>query len=89
MIATAFAIQDATKEAVFNKSTVMLAKDLFDRMQYMDKNQFAQAIYNYSGHLASLTATLVTHVCFTETQLDEMINTIKEMESMGKDINNE
>jgi hypothetical protein len=33
-----------------------------------------------------MTATLVTHAILTESQINDMIETIKEMEAMGKDI---
>jgi len=35
-----------------------------------------------------MTATLVTHACLTESQINDMLETIKEMDSMGKDIEN-
>ena len=52
----------------------------------MTEEEFAKALFMYSAHLSALTATLVTSACLTQSQLDEMIDTIKEMESMGKDI---
>jgi len=45
-------------------------------------------MFMYSAHLASLTATLVTHVTLTESQLDEMMSAIKEFDQLGKDITN-
>ncbi len=46
-------------------------------------------LFEYSAHLSALTASLVMNVVLTKSQLDEMIDTIKEMDSMGKDITNE
>jgi hypothetical protein len=69
--------------------TVFIAKDLFDNKNEMDKDEFSKAIFNYSAHLASLTATLVMEACLTKSQLNEMMDTIKEMQSMGKDLDNE
>jgi len=54
----------------------------------MTGDEFARAMFIYSAHLASLTATLVTHVTLTESQLDEMLNSIKEFDEIGKDILN-
>jgi hypothetical protein len=89
MISTALAIQDATKQAVMHDVTVFIAKDLFDNKNEMDKDEFSKAIFNYSAHLASLTATLVMEACLTKSQLNEMMDTVKEMQSMGKDLDNE
>jgi hypothetical protein len=43
-------------------------------------------MYIYSANLSAMTATLVTHACLTESQLNDMLETIKEMEALGKDI---
>jgi len=89
MIATALKIQDATKEAVMNNLTMSIAKDLYHNKDIMDIEQFAEGLFTYSAHLASLTATLVMEACLTKSQLDEMISTVKEMEAMGKDLDSE
>ena len=83
MIATAIAIQDATGNAVTDFSSMMLAKNIFKNHNTMTQEELTEALWNYSTHIASLTATMVTHACFTEKQMDELISTIKEMESMG------
>ena len=89
MIATALKIQDATKEAVMNDLTLHIARDLYSNKDIMDTEQFANAMFKYSAHLSALTASLVMEACLTKSQLDEMINTIKEMETMGKDLDSE
>ena len=89
MIATALALQDATKDAVMHDITMVLAKDIYENKDYMDKETFAKAMFQYSAHLSSLTATLVLDAVLTKSQISEMMDTIKEMESMGKDIINE
>ena len=89
MIATALAVQDATKEAVMDNLTLYLAKDMYDNKDGMDTEQFAQAMFEYSAHLAALTATLVLEACLTKSQLNEMMNTVKEFETLGKDIASE
>ncbi len=86
MISTALAIQNATGEAVTDFSTMLKAKQLLNNRETMTEAEFVEAIWQYSAHLSSLTATLVTHACFTETQIDELISTINEMETMGKDV---
>jgi hypothetical protein len=89
MIATAIALQDATKDAVMDKETVSLAYLLYKHKDIMDEREFAHAIFDYSAHLSSLTATLVLNAVLTKSQISEMMDAVKEMESMGKDITNE
>jgi len=89
MIATAIALQDATKQAVMDRSTVMLAYAMYKAKDSMSEKEFSSAIFDYSAHLSALTASLVMEAVLTKSQLDEMMNTVKEMESMGKDITNE
>ena len=83
MISTALAIQNATGEAVTDIQTMILAKSIYANKNTMTNDEFAEAMFQYSAHLASLTATLVTHACFTNAQINELMETIKEMESMG------
>lgn len=89
MIATALAIQDATKEAVMDMESVSLAYAIWAGKDSMSEIEFANAMFAYSAHLSSLTTALVLRVALTESQLDEMMDTIQEMDSMGKDITNE
>ena len=89
MIATLIAIQDATKDAVMDNKSVSLAYNIFEHKDVWDEKEFAKAMFSYSAHLSSLTATLVLGAALTKSQLSEMMNTIKEMDSMGKDITNE
>ena len=86
MISTALAIQNATGEAVTDISTMILAKSIYNNRETMTNDEFAEAMFQYSAHLASVTATLVTSVVMTQSQLSDLVATIKEMESMGSDI---
>lgn len=86
MISTAIAIQDATGNAVVDISSMMKAKFIYDNHDTMTKEELTEALWQYSTHLASLTATLVTHACLTGEQLTTLMETIEEVESMG-DIN--
>jgi len=87
MIATALALQDATQEAVHDPMVLELAKDLFES-RYISEDEYIRKIFKYSALLASITTTLAVSVLLTESEIDEMMNTIKEMESMGEDITN-
>ena len=86
MISTALAIQDACGNAVVDFSTLLKARSISEGRDTMTQDEFSQALFEYSAHLASLTATLVTNACLTESQMNEMISTIKEMDAMGKDV---
>lgn len=87
MISTAIALQDATKQAVMDDVTMTMASGLFALRNEMNDEEFSQALFQYSAMLASLTTTLAIHAIMTESQVDELLSTIKEIENMGKDIN--
>ena len=88
MISTALALQEVTREAVHDEIVMDMAATIYQNKDNMSSDEFAKALYQYSAMLASLTTTLVTHTLLTETEIDEMIDTIKEFESLGKDIEN-
>jgi hypothetical protein len=87
MIATAIALQDATGDAVIDISTMIKAKNLYDNRDNMSSQEFSDALFEYSAHLASLTTTLVVSTLLTKEQLVELNETINEVENMGKDLN--
>lgn len=86
MIATALALQEATGNAVTDFSTMNKAGQIYKNRHEMTDREFSEALFEYSAHLASVTATLVTHAVMTQSQLDELLSTIHEMEAMGKDL---
>ena len=86
MLSTALAIQEATKNAVHDEEVMGMASAIFHHRHELDEEDFIKAMYMYSAHLSAMTATLVTHACLTESQINDMLETIKEMEAMGKDI---
>lgn len=87
MLATAIALQNATQEAVHDPMVMEMAADVF-QSRYLSDEDFAKKLYQYSALLASLTTTLATSALLTESQLDEMIGSIKEFDKLGKDIIN-
>jgi hypothetical protein len=87
MIATAIALQNATQEAVHDEMVMAMASDLF-RNRDTDTETFAKMLFQYSAMLSSMTTTLVTNALLTESQLSDLLDTIQEMELMGKDIDN-
>ena len=87
MIATMLQLQNATQEAVHDEMIMTLAAHVHHARNEMSDEEFARALFQYSAALSSMTTTLVTHVLLTETQLDEMIETIKEFDELGKEMN--
>lgn len=86
MISTALAIQDATKNAVHDEEVMDMAAHIYHSRHEVSEDEFIRMMYMYSAHLSAMTATLVTHACLTESQIHDLMDTIKEIESMGKDI---
>lgn len=82
MLATAVAISEATKEAVFHEEIKALAGDLMDRRNEIDDRTFAKLMYLYSASLASKTADLTTKVLLSETEMKEMLDSINELEEL-------
>ena len=87
MIATAIALQEATQEAVHDDMVMAMASNLLQNRD-TDSESFAKMLFQYSAMLSSMTTTLVTNALLTESQLHDLLDTINEMESMGKDIDN-
>ena len=87
MIATAIALQEATQNAVHDEMIMAMASDLYHNRD-TDSDTFAKMLYQYSALLSSMTTTLVVNAVLTESQLHDLLDTINEMESMGKDIEN-
>lgn len=88
MLSTAIALQEATKEAVHNDEVMDMAAAIYHNRHEISEDEFIRAMYMYSATLAAVTTTLVTSTLLTESQMDEMMESIKEMEALGKDILN-
>ena len=87
MISTALAIQDATRNAIFDNETMYMVKEIIESKDMLDEESLTKALFQYSAHLTALTATLVTSICLTREQLDAMVDTIKEFEALEEEIN--
>jgi hypothetical protein len=87
MISTALAIQDATTSAVHDETIMDMAGHLYHSRNEMTDDEFVQFLFKYSANLSALTATLVTSVCLTESQMNDMVDTIKEFEALEEEIN--
>lgn len=86
MISTMLQIKEATEEAIFDNELMSLAQFMFKNHEYMETEQFAQLLFKYSTSLSALTATLVSQVCLSESDMSEMIATMKEMNQLTEDM---
>ena len=86
MIATAIAIQDATSSAVHDEMIMNMAGHLYHTRNEMTDEEFVKSLFQYSASLSALTATLVTSVCLTESQMNDMVDTIREFDELEKEM---
>jgi hypothetical protein len=88
MLSTATALIQATEDSIFDDDSMEFARMLTHTHNEMDTDQFAKAIYLYSGILASTAIDKATKVLLTETQLKELMDTIGEMDSIRNEVLN-
>ena len=89
MIATAIKLQEASRDAVHDDMVMLVAKHIIDIRNEVDEETFIREIFNYSAMLSAMTTTLVAHALLTEEQLNDMLETIKEMDKVGEELLNE
>ena len=80
-----FALGEITKSAVFNEGLMQEAAVLFAERNQMDDVEFSNKLFDYSGHLAAIVATMATELFLTEEQMKDMLSAIDELESLGQD----
>jgi hypothetical protein len=88
MLSTATALISAVGDSIMEDEVMDFARIIMHSRNEMSENDFAKAIYMYSGILASATADKVTKVLLNETQLRELMLTIDEMETMRNEVLN-
>ena len=88
MLATAIALQEVTQQAVHDDEIMNMAAAIYQNKDVMTADDFIHAMYKYSAFLSSLTASLATSVLLTESQMNDMIDSIKEMEALTKEVEN-
>ena len=86
MLSTATALIDAVGNSIIDDEVMNEARILYHARNEMSDEQFAQALYLYSGAVASMTADKVTKILLTETQLIELMNACEEMETMRNEV---
>jgi len=88
MLSTATALIEAVNDAIMEDESMDLARLLLHTHNQMDSDEFAKAIYFYSGIVASAAADKVTKILLNETQIKELMATIDEMETMRNEVLN-
>ena len=88
MISTATALIEAVTEAIFDDESMGFAKTILDNRNEMSQDDFAKAIYLYSGIIASSAVDKATKILLTETQLKELMDTIGELDSLRNEVLN-
>jgi hypothetical protein len=89
MIATAIKLQEASRDAVHDDMIMEIVKHIVSIRNEVDDESFIREMFNYSAMLSAMTTTLVTHALLTEEQLNDMMDTIKEMDTVGEELLNE
>ena len=86
MLSTATALIEAVNNSIIDEEVMNEARLLYHARNEMTSEQFAKALYLYSGAVASMTADKITKVLLTETQLIELMNACEEMETMRNSV---
>lgn len=86
MLATATALIDAVGNSIIDEEIMHEARFLYHARNEMDNEEFAKALYLYSGAVASMAADKVTKVLLTKTQLIELMLACDEMEKMRNSV---
>ena len=88
MLSTATALIDAVGNSIIEDEVMDFARTILHNRNEMSENDFAKALYVYSGILASATADRVTKILLNETQLHELMASIDELETMRNEVLN-
>lgn len=80
-----FGLSEITKQAIFEPTLMQEASVLFAERNQMDDFEFSQKLFDYSGHLAAIVASMASELFMTEEQMKEMLAAVTELESLGQD----
>ena len=86
MISTMLQIKSATEEALMDPELMDLAGFIFQNHKFIEDDQLAQLLFKYSASLSALTATYVSQVCLSYSDMSDMVATIKEMNQLTEEI---
>jgi|688.fasta_scaffold00163_21 hypothetical protein len=86
MLSTATALIQATEDAIFDDDSMDFARMLTHNHSEMSSDDFAKAIYLYSGIIASSAVDKATKVLLDNSELQELMSVIDEMETLRNEV---
>jgi hypothetical protein len=86
MLSTATALIDAVGDSIMEDEVMDFARMITHKRNEMSQDDFAKAIYFYSGMLASATADKVVKVLLNDNELKDLMETIDELEQMRNEV---
>jgi hypothetical protein len=86
MLSTATALIEAVGDSIMEDEVMDFARTILHNRNEMSEDDFAKALYFYSGILASATADKVTKVLLSKDDLQTLADTIDEMEIMRNEV---
>lgn len=86
MLSTATALIQATEESIFDDTAMDFARMLTHTHSEMSSDDFAKAIYLYSGIIASNAVDKATKVLLDNSELQELMSVIDEMETLRNEV---
>ena len=73
---TAYAVSEATRLAMFDETITESAAEFLFNYTEMTMDEMIQALFNYSSLLSSITASNVTGVFMTNTEIQDMMDDV-------------
>ena len=89
MLVTAMEILEVTKESLFHEDIMGMAGELHERRNELDDDTHAKFLFMYSSALASKIADRVASVLLSESELKEMMDSLKELDEMAESVYDE
>jgi len=86
MLSTATALIEAVGDSIMDEEIMDFARFITHTRNETEMDDFAKAMYLYSGMLASNVADKVVKILLNETQLKELMETIDEVEQIRNSV---
>jgi hypothetical protein len=86
MLSTATAIIEAVTDTIMEDEIMDLARFIAHKRNELSDDDFAKAIYLYSGMLSSNTADKVTKILLSPMEVQQLMMSIDEMEQLRNEI---
>lgn len=86
MLSTATALIEAVGDSIMEDEVMDMARFITQTRNETSQEEFAKAMYFYSGMLASNVADKITKILLDKTQIEELMATIDEMETMRNSV---